>query len=276
VLTSTRCPANLCITILGGIQPDRLRAYQEMTENRLSNDGVLQRFQLLVYPDPCAWEYRDRPPRPEASDRVFSIIKELADFDPIMWGAEFATLTNPIPAFRFDGAAQSIFIGWLTKLQRERINPADHPLIRQHLSKYPKLMPALALILHLAECSATGKGGLPVTAEAAQRAVNWCDYLEAHARRCYGLLLDGGATAAKMLSEKIMAGKLPDGFTFRIIDRAKWSGLTDKKAIEDGLGWLEDSGWIRAIEEPAGKRSGRPTTRYTIHPDLPRAAAEPH
>jgi Protein of unknown function (DUF3987)/Bifunctional DNA primase/polymerase, N-terminal len=54
---------NLCITILGGIQPDKLRAYQEMTEDRLSNDGVLQRFQLLVYPDAGKWEYRDRPNR---------------------------------------------------------------------------------------------------------------------------------------------------------------------------------------------------------------------
>ena len=264
---------NLCITILGGIQPDRLRAYQEMTENRLSNDGVLQRFQLLVYPDPCAWEYQDRSPRPEASDRVFRIIKELADFDPIMWGGEPTTVAAPTPAFRFDEAAQPIFIEFLTKLHRERINPADHPLVRQHLSKYPKLMPALALILHLAECADTGRRGR-VTPKAAERAVRWCDYLEAHARRCYGLLLDGGATAAKMLSEKIMAGKLPDGFTFRTIDQAKWSGLTTKKAIEDALGWLEDSGWIRAIDEPVGKRGGRPTTRYAIHPDLPRATAE--
>jgi putative DNA primase/helicase len=67
-----------------------------------------------------------------------------------------------------------------------------------------------------------------------------------------------------------MAGKLPDGLTFRTIDQAKWSGLTTKKAIEDALGWLEDSGWIRATDEPAGKRGGRPTVRYTIHPDLPR------
>jgi hypothetical protein len=39
---------NLCITILGGIQPDKLRAYQETTEDRLSNDGVLQRFPLSI------------------------------------------------------------------------------------------------------------------------------------------------------------------------------------------------------------------------------------
>jgi hypothetical protein len=41
-------------------------------------------------------------------------------------------------------------------------------------------MPALALILHLAECAAIGQRGA-VTAQAALRAAAWCDYLEAHA-----------------------------------------------------------------------------------------------
>jgi hypothetical protein len=264
---------NLCVTILGGIQPDKLRAYQEMTEDRLSNDGVLQRFQLLVYPDPCQWEYRDHPPLAGASDRVFKVIKELADFNPIEWGAESPWLSDPTLAFRFDDDAQSIFIEWLTDLHCKRINPADHSLVRQHLAKYQKLMPALALVLHLVECSATDRRG-PVTAAAAAMAADWCTHLEAHARRCYGLLLDGGATAAKLLADKIMAGRLPNGFTFRNIDQAAWSGLTDKKAIEGALDWLQDSGWIREAEQPGLKRGGRPTVRYTIHPDLPRATVQ--
>jgi len=57
-------------------------------------------------------------------------------------------------------------------------------------------MPALALILHLAECAATGQRGA-VTAQAALRAAAWCDYLEAHARRCYGLLVDDGLRSAQ-------------------------------------------------------------------------------
>jgi hypothetical protein len=265
---------NLCLTVLGGIQPDKLRGYLEMLEDRLSNDGALQRFQLLVYPDPRVWEYRDRPPKQGAEERVSRIVKQLSKFDPIMWGAECTTLTNPQPAFRFDEEAQKIFIARMTRLKRERTSPENHPLVQQHIDKFPKLMPALALIIHLAECAATERWGRPVTAAAATRAVRWCDYLEAHARRCYGLLLDGGAAAAKALSEKIGAGKLPDGFTVRTIDRAKWSGLTDKKTIEDALAWLEDGGWIRAIETPVKKGGRPPATRYTIHPNLPRATAD--
>jgi hypothetical protein len=71
-----------------------------------------------------------------------------------------------------------------------------------------------------------------------------------------------------------MAAKLPDGFTLRNIDRAKWSGLTDRKTIEDALACLEDSGRIRAIETPVKKGGRPPATRYTIHLDLPRAPAD--
>lgn len=78
----------------------------------------------------------------------------------------------------------------------------DEPIIRQHLAKFDKLFPALALVLHLVDCAARGVYG-PVTKEAALRAAAWCEYLEAHARRCYGLLKDDGlrqsSTAAASL-----------------------------------------------------------------------------
>jgi len=60
------------------------------------------------------------------------------------------------------------------------------------------------------------------------------------------------------LADRIMAAKLPDGFTLRNIDRAKWSGLTDRKTIEDALAWLEDSGWIRAIETRSKRAADLP------------------
>ena len=49
---------NLCASIFGGIQPDKLTVYLEQAAHALANDGMLQRFQLLVYPDPRRWEWR--------------------------------------------------------------------------------------------------------------------------------------------------------------------------------------------------------------------------
>jgi len=50
------------------------------------------------------------------------------------------------------------------------------PIIAQHLAKFDKLLPALALILHLVDCAANQQCG-PVTEKAALRAAAWCDYL---------------------------------------------------------------------------------------------------
>ena len=78
---------NLCLSLFGGIQPDKLTGYLEQASNALANDGMLQRFQVLVYPDHCAWEYRDRHPEKDCRDRVYAVFETLADFNPVDWGA---------------------------------------------------------------------------------------------------------------------------------------------------------------------------------------------
>jgi hypothetical protein len=48
---SSICTPDHCLSIFGGIRPDKLTAYLEQAAHALANDGMLQRFQLLVYPD---------------------------------------------------------------------------------------------------------------------------------------------------------------------------------------------------------------------------------
>jgi hypothetical protein len=45
------------VSIFGGIQPDKLTAYLEQAAHALANDGLLQRFQVMVFPDPRRWEF---------------------------------------------------------------------------------------------------------------------------------------------------------------------------------------------------------------------------
>ena len=263
---------NLCVSIFGGIQPDKLTGYLEQAANALANDGMLQRFQLLVFPDHRAWEWRDRIPAKEARDRAFAAFDLLADFDPVAWGAAPVDDFAKFPYFRFDEAAQEIFIEWSGELHRTRLPAEDHPIIAQHLAKFDKLFPALALILHLTDCAASGQRG-PVTAEAALRAAAWCDYLEAHARRCYGLLTDDGLRAAQALADKVRQGKLVDGFTARDVRRNQWRNLTSDEAVQAALDWLEDEDWLRAEEVGgAGPGTGRRTWRYFINPKTAKAA----
>lgn len=262
---------NLCVSIFGGIQPDKLTGYLEQAANALANDGMLQRFQLLVFPDHRDWEWRDRMPNKQARDRAFAVFEALAGFDPEGWGAAPADDITKFPHFGFDEAAQKIFVEWSGDLHRLKLLAEDHPIIAQHLAKYDKLFPALALILHLVDCAATGQRG-PVSAAAALRAAAWCDYLEAHARRCYGLLIDDGLRAAQALAAKVRQGRLPEGFTARDVRRNQWRNLTTDEAVQAALDWLEDEDWLRAEEVGGtGPGSGRRTLRYFINPKATRS-----
>lgn len=257
---------NLCVSIFGGIQPDKLTVYLEQAAHALANDGMLQRFQVLVYPDPRRWEWRDRAPDKAARDGAFAVFETLAEFDPVAWGAAPADEIAKFPWFRLDDEAQAVFIEWSEDLHRKRLPQEEEPIIRQHLAKFDKLFPALALVFHLVEGAAEGIRG-PVTKDAALRAAAWCEFLEAHARRCYGLLKDDGLRAAQALAAKLEYGALEDGFTLRDVRRNQWRHLTADEAIQAALDWLEDVDWLQGeASGGTGPGSGRRTVRYRINP----------
>ena len=184
------------------------------------------------------------------------------------WGAAPVDDFAKFPWFCFDDEAQTIFIEWSEDLHRGRMPNEDEPIIRQHLAKFDKLFPALALVLYLVESSADGIRG-PVNKEAALRAAAWCEFLEAHARRCYGLLKDDGLRAAQALAAKLERGALEDGFTLRDVRRNQWRNLTADDAIQAALDWLEDEDWLRGESSGGtGPGSGRRTVRYRINPAI--------
>src|SRR5262249_22068447 len=133
--------ANTCVSIFGGLTPDKLTAYLEEISKALANDGMLQRFQLLVYPDPRPWEWRDLAPNTYARNTAFDVFETLGDFDPMAWGAAPADEVSKVPHFSFDAEAQGIFIEWSEQLHLARIASEEEALIAEHLSKYDKLFP---------------------------------------------------------------------------------------------------------------------------------------
>jgi hypothetical protein len=224
---------------------------------------------VLVYPDPVSWSWRDRPPARRPREAVRSLFDRLADFDPVQDGAAPADEAIKLPWFHFDEAAQQAFIAWSSELHMQRIETERSPLMRQHLAKYEKLYCSLALILHLAE----GRIG-PVQADTAQRAAVWCEYLESHARRIYGLTEVTKVNAALTLANRLLEHKLSaDGFTARDVVRKGWGGLLNTAQAESALAVLEEHGWVVGLETPA-ESPGRPTTRYVINPRIHHGA--PH
>jgi uncharacterized protein DUF3987 len=256
---------NCCVSILGGIQPAKLLAYLHQAMDPIGNDGLLQRFQLLVYPDePRSWELVDRCPDKAAKDRAFDVLKGLAETDFTNHGALLDEYT-PCPYFQFEPKAQKVFDGWLGELEaRVRGQTDDHPLLVEHLGKYRSLMPSPALIFHLIAV-ADGKAFGAVSLRAAEQAAAWCEYLESHARRVYGLAANRGKSAAYELSRRIHKGELKDGFTARGVYRKQWSLLTDKKTVYMALDELVEARWLRKRVTPPTFQQ-RQATSYLINP----------
>lgn len=261
---------NLCLSVFGTTQPDKVRAYlgDAMGGN---NDGLIQRFQIMVYPDPIHRDYVDTDPDRQAWATAQSVIcklAELTDFESL--GAERET-SDKMPAFRFDTDAQPIFKNWAIELEAELQDFSNSQLMREHLAKYRSLMPSLALIFHLVNVAQNPKRyNGKIKSDSALMAVKWCSYLKSHARRVYDGLGAKGAEGAAILSDRIQKGILTDGFTLRDIQRKGWSGLTDGKAIAAALERLQDADWIAAmptppISETGGRPSGKP---YAINPNV--------
>jgi hypothetical protein len=256
---------NLCISVFGGIQPELLERYLAGITNSLDNDGRIQRFQVMVYPNAVAWEWRDRYPVKGVREAVRDLFDRLAVFDPVQDGAAPNDDFVKLPHFCFDDAAQDIFVEWCTELHTVHIAHEQNPLMQQHFGKFEKLFCSIALILHLAE----GSIG-PVTANSALRAAAWCEYLSGHARRIYGLVEAAKVTTARMVSRRLAEGKLDDGFTVRDMVRKQWSGVTTALQAESALAILEENGHVQS--QDGINTMGRPTVRYTINPQIKKVA----
>jgi putative DNA primase/helicase len=255
--------------MLGGIQPGPLYAYLHEAFAGGGDDGLIQRFQLAVFPDPPPrWRNVDRWPHTDARTRAFALYRQLAAIDLAAIGAEELT-PEERPFLRFAPDAQALFDAWRRELEAKLRSEDDHPVLLSHLAKYRSLMPSLALIVHLIDGLDRGMGG-PVSRAAAERAVAWCTYLEAHARRLYASVTDPARVAAALLTGKLARGRLPTPFTARDVYRNAWTGLTEPRVVHRTLEMLADVGWIRA--EPArAADGGRPTVRFHINPTVRRA-----
>jgi len=243
---------NLCVSILGGVQPAKLLAYLHQAQSELENDGLMQRMQLLVYPDePADWKLVDEYPDQEAKERAYRAIKTLAEMDFTKHGAKLGE-GEKIPYFHFDNHAQRLFYVWLAELQ-SKLQADEPPVILEHLNKYRSLMPSLALIDHLVNMADGTVDGGDIPQESAKKAAAWCDYLESHARRIYGMLGDVSQRAAVELAKKLKARKLQDGFTLRDVYRNGWHLLNAKEAAKAACDELVEAGWLKEHVPSEGK-----------------------
>jgi len=135
---------------------------------------MLARFGLLVWPETGGkWKNEDRIPDGPAKAAAFGAFDQLD--------------------------ALEAFADWRCCFEASLRSGDLYPALESHLAKYRKLVPALALVFHLAD----GHRG-PVGFASTLRALHWSAYLETHARRCDGVAQDGEADTGRRILERII------------------------------------------------------------------------
>lgn len=253
-----RIPA-VCIALLGGIQPGKLQAYiHDAVSGGAGDDGLLQRFGLMVWPDVGGqWKNVDRFPDTPARRAAFETFQRLDAMPP---GTDPET-GEPGPAvYRYTPEAQAEFDAWRRDFETALRSGEHHPAMESHLSKYRKLVPALALVCALAD------GEEAVSLNSLLRALAWAEYLQSHAARAYGAGTGPQTDAALALLDRIKAGRVPDGFAVRDVYLKGWAHLNTPEAVKQAAAMLSDLGHLRRFDVKPGSSGGRPTATYRINP----------
>lgn len=235
------------VSLIGGIQPGKLLNYMKSMFDGSGDDGLIQRLQMMVFPDIGEFMHIDRRPDPEAKNRAYKIFTTLSEIPE----------NDESKILHFSPEGQLIFDEWYSEfIPRLRDESCHH--LEAHLSKYPSLMASLALIIHIIEDGVVDG----VSGDAALKAIAWCEYLESHARRIYGLASDTPQGAITLLSK---IKNLSNPFRVNDFNNKGWSGLKNASEIHPAITTLCELGYLHPVTE---KTTTRPKTLYYINPDI--------
>jgi putative DNA primase/helicase len=260
----------VCISMIGGTQPARISQYiAQMRRGARHNDGLIQRYGMLVWPDISqTWENIDRKPDHAASKTAFQVFERLEQMDWRAIGAKrdigFGGEEEGLPYLRLSEGAHDLFVDWRAKLEKRLRSGELDPMMESHLAKFRKHVPALALIIHLADAEAGDVGDVgPI---AMGQALQWAAYLETHATRTYASSGIAATEAAHAIIAKVKSRHLKaEGFRSKEVWRPQWSRLRDRDMVMAALKLLEDYDWLDAKKIEG---NGRTATVYRINPKV--------
>lgn len=244
---------SLCLSVFGGIQPSKLEKHVVGSLNE-NDDGLLQRMQILVYPEiKNSWKNYDICPDEKAQLEVDKLFRTCADL----------TNANELQHFHFDDDAQAIFNHWRENLEKSlRSGQIENPNFESHISKFRSLMPSLSLLFQIIESQAMN-GKFLVGKEATKLSIRWCEYLEFHAKKVYKVASSSQMESARALAKKIREGKVTDQVKIRSIYRHHWAMLNTIDRVNSAIQELAKFNWVR-VETKKGSR----TQTLRINPSL--------
>lgn len=258
------CLTNYMLCVFGGFQPARIGAYVQFAQGGNSkNDGLLQRFQMLVWPDVSNSNTGiDRSENKPALKRMHNAIERLRNLnnDPIF--TDIRTKEGVV-LLHFEPDAQLLFNGWYHDHELTlRSSGLDSP-IYSHFAKYRSLVPGLALLFHLLD-GHTNK----VCGECLTAAIQVSEYLKSHALRVYASVHGTDHAPARELAMRLLANELESGFTVRSIYTKGWRHLSTPEKALRAVEILTELNWLTEHHVATG---GRSKTTYKVNPEISQA-----
>jgi hypothetical protein len=245
---------NCTVSIVGGVQPSRIAPIVRGAISGASNDGLIQRLQMTVWPDDVgSWRWVDRTPNTPARLAYEAVFRDLYD---LPMGD-----TNKPAVLRFSPESQELFRQWMTEIQTEARSGSLPSTLESHILKMPKTVASLALLFELID-----GGRFDVNEASMRRALGWADYLRSHANRLYSageILAEDGA---RLIIER--RHQLPEHFSARNVHQKGWAGLGDRDTVTAAIEMLITTSHCREAQGRPVAAGGRPTTSYCWNPAL--------
>lgn len=128
---------NAILSILGGAQPSKIKRFINEARNGSQDDGFLQRFQGVVYPDKKLMLPVDKESTQELENNLTQLFENIA------------TLSSISDTLQFDDEAQNIFDTWRETMTKEA-HEQSYP-INAHIGKSYEFVAALSGYLYVYE-----------------------------------------------------------------------------------------------------------------------------
>ena len=246
----------LSISVLGGIQPDRLKSLLFKSDD----DGLLARF-LPIWPEPAPL----RRPQAWADETLLEgALARLLALDLVTDENDEARPWY-IP---FTDEAR-VLMDDFRKAARDWEAGAEG-LMLSFVGKLPGMAARLALVLGFLDWAADGaEEPREITHQHFGRAAHLLEiYLLPMARRAY---TDAATPKAERAARRLVAIIREQGwqrFASRDVLRLDRSGLGTKGELDPALALLEDGDCIRPIEPSANPQGGRPQRQFLVNPAL--------
>lgn len=245
----------LLVSILGGIQPDRLSSLLMKADD----DGLLARF-IPIWPEPVPIKRPERASDDEFITRVFERLDGLALY------TDERDVERPWIVRLTDDARDRLDA---FRVQLRAWEAEAEGLLLSFTGKLPGLSLRLALVLDFMRWAAEG-GEEPheIDGQAFERAARLVgEYILPMARRAYAA---GSLPEVERGALRLVALIREEGwsrFTSREVLQRQRAGLHPLEKLEPVFARLEEGDCIRRLQPEAGK-AGRPERAFAVNPVL--------